>query len=57
MEIGGRADLEVADTKDKSLYMSDCQLAEVEGWAVDPKAAERLWGLSEELVGEKFRSS
>jgi hypothetical protein len=37
--------------------MLDCQLAEAAGWAVDPKAAERLWGLSEELVRERFGGS
>jgi hypothetical protein len=25
-----------------------------EPWAVDPEAAERLWSVSEELVGERF---
>lgn len=45
------------------IYLEDCQVAEpatpgsgggVEGYAVDPEAAERLWSLSEELVGERF---
>lgn len=36
------------------VYLSDCQIAEPAAWARDPIAAERLWALSEELVGEKF---
>jgi len=43
--------------KDKSPYMVDCQLDEAAGWAVDPKGAERLWKLSEQLVEEKFGDS
>ncbi|GAB3275077.1 SDR family NAD(P)-dependent oxidoreductase [Parahaliea aestuarii] len=44
-------------------YLEDCQLAEVasqggaggvESYATDPELAERLWRLSEELVGEAF---
>jgi predicted RNA-binding protein YlxR (DUF448 family) len=45
-------------------YCEDCHIAErteVEGaahgvlpWALDPKAADRLWTLSEEWSGEKF---
>lgn len=53
-----RADLE------GGVYLEDCHVAEVndtEGqdgvrsYAMDPANAERLWALSEELVGEKFR--
>lgn len=45
------------------IYLEDCQVAEpatpgsgsgVEDYAVDTDAAERLWSLSEELVGERF---
>ena len=36
------------------LYLSDCQIAEPAAWAADPKAADRLWKLSEEIVGQKF---
>ena len=36
------------------LYLSDCQFAEPFAHARDPVAADRLWKLSEELVGEKF---
>lgn len=35
-------------------YLADCQLAPAAEHATDPKIAKRLWGLSEELVGEKF---
>ncbi|PMD37074.1 NAD(P)-binding protein [Hyaloscypha variabilis F] len=35
-------------------YLADCQLAPAAEFATDPKIAERLWDLSEELVGEKF---
>ncbi|MBN7795569.1 SDR family NAD(P)-dependent oxidoreductase [Parahaliea mediterranea] len=44
-------------------YLEDCQLAAkagegvaggVESYAVDPNAAQRLWQLSEELVGQSF---
>lgn len=34
--------------------MADCQLSQAAAYATDPKIAERLWELSEELVGEKF---
>jgi len=45
------------------LYLEDCRIAEPEApgvsggycaHAVDPEAAERLWSLSEELIGERF---
>jgi NAD(P)-dependent dehydrogenase (short-subunit alcohol dehydrogenase family) len=46
------------------LYLEDCHVAESGGgglregghaeWALDPAGAEKLWTLSEELVGEKF---
>lgn len=35
-------------------YMSDCQLIEPTDNAKDEVIAEKLWKLSEELVGEKF---
>jgi len=38
----------------KVIYLNDCQLAEPAGWANDEEAAERLWKLSEEIVGQKF---
>lgn len=36
------------------IYLSDCQVAEAAAHARDAKAAERLWKLSEEIVGQKF---
>lgn len=38
----------------KGLYLSDCQITEPTPHASDPVAADRLWKLSEELVGQKF---
>ncbi|KAK3903798.1 short-chain dehydrogenase [Staphylotrichum tortipilum] len=38
----------------KGLYLSDCQIVDPVAHARDPAAADRLWKLSEELVGEKF---
>ena len=38
----------------KVTYLNDCQLAEPAEWANDAKAAERLWRLSEDIVGQKF---
>ncbi|CZR68061.1 related to short-chain dehydrogenase [Phialocephala subalpina] len=40
--------------KSNGVYMADCQYAEAAPFALDLKIAERLWSLSEELVGEKF---
>lgn len=36
------------------IYLSDCQVAEAPKWSVDPTAAERLWRLSEDYVGQSF---
>jgi NAD(P)-dependent dehydrogenase (short-subunit alcohol dehydrogenase family) len=39
----------------KRIYLTDCQITdEVPAWSVDEKVAERLWEVSEELVGQKF---
>ncbi|TVY73167.1 putative oxidoreductase [Lachnellula suecica] len=38
----------------ESIYLEDCQLQEVAEFARDAAHAERLWELSEELVGEFF---
>ena len=35
----------------EKVYLSDCQLEDVEDYAKDPDAAERLWQLSEKLTG------
>ena len=36
------------------VYLVECQFGAAADFAVDPEAAERLWRLSEILVGEKF---
>lgn len=36
------------------LYLEDCQFANPEPYAVDSEKADKLWVLSEELVGQKF---
>ena len=39
----------------KGAFLSDCQIeGGVPLWVTSWEGAERLWGLSEELVGEKF---
>jgi NAD(P)-dependent dehydrogenase (short-subunit alcohol dehydrogenase family) len=35
-------------------YLANCQIAESRDYAVDPQLAEKLWTLSEQLVGQKF---
>ncbi len=36
-------------------YLADCQVTDEHApWARDPESAQRLWALSEELVGEQF---
>lgn len=36
-------------------YLEDCNIVRtLKPWAADPGAAERLWKMSEEMVGEKF---
>lgn len=53
-----KAALDSALEKEDGVFLSDCQLTTdpelVAPWALDEGDAERLWGLSEELVGEKF---
>ena len=36
------------------MYMADCQPQETYEYAESVEGAEKLWKLSEELVGEKF---
>ncbi|KAH7393219.1 hypothetical protein BKA64DRAFT_709571 [Cadophora sp. MPI-SDFR-AT-0126] len=36
------------------VYLHDCQMKRPSKWAVDLVSAQRLWNVSEELVGEKF---
>jgi NAD(P)-dependent dehydrogenase (short-subunit alcohol dehydrogenase family) len=44
--------------KQDGVFMNDCQVTSdeiwVKPWALDPVGAERLWHLSEDLIGEKF---
>jgi hypothetical protein len=46
-----------------ALYLEDCQISGTtpppgslgaEAWALDPEAAQRLWSVSEETLGERF---
>jgi NAD(P)-dependent dehydrogenase (short-subunit alcohol dehydrogenase family) len=43
--------LKVDQTK---IYLEDCQLKDAAPYATDKKLAEKLWELSENLVGQKF---
>ncbi|KAI9762296.1 MAG: hypothetical protein M4579_000444 [Chaenotheca gracillima] len=35
-------------------YFDDCQVGQPNPWATNAKSAEKLWTLSEEIVGQKF---
>ncbi|KAK1760254.1 hypothetical protein QBC47DRAFT_290421 [Echria macrotheca] len=48
------AALDPALNEPKGLYLDNCQFKDPYPHASDPVAAERLWKLSEELVGQKF---
>ncbi|KAK5059750.1 hypothetical protein LTR84_009633 [Exophiala bonariae] len=37
-----------------NLYLNDCQFFEITAWARNPQYAEKLWQLSERLVGQEF---
>jgi len=39
---------------ESGVYLDDCQMGEAREWATAEPAADRLWALSEELVGQKF---
>ncbi|KIW73557.1 hypothetical protein PV04_01662 [Phialophora macrospora] len=41
-------------TDGQGIYLADANIAEPPAWAHDPKLADRLWELSEKLVGQKF---
>jgi NAD(P)-dependent dehydrogenase (short-subunit alcohol dehydrogenase family) len=47
-------DLRPASKDGNGIFLADCQISDVESWATDPAVAEKLWTVSEELVGEKF---
>jgi len=58
---GGAATLVVAGfdpglDADTGVYLDDCQLKRPAKWASDVGNAEKLWSLSEELVGEELTS-
>jgi hypothetical protein len=36
------------------IYLGDCQIAEAAAFATDLNMADRLWHLSEDLVGQRF---
>jgi len=40
--------------KETGYYLADCQISEVNPWAVNEESAKKLWALSEKIVGEKF---
>ena len=56
LRAGLDGSLEPADFRGngKGIYLLDVQIAEAPGWAQNPRLAERLWEVSERLVGEKF---
>lgn len=45
---------EIEVSEPSAIYLSDCQFAKTAPHAVNMDAAERLFQLSEELVGSKF---
>ncbi|KAF2733978.1 retinol dehydrogenase 12 [Polyplosphaeria fusca] len=40
-------------TPESGVYLDDCQIANAPAWATDASSAERLWKLSEEIIGQK----
>lgn len=36
------------------VYLDDCQQIPPSGYASDPELAEKLWKLSEDIVGQQF---
>jgi hypothetical protein len=36
------------------IYLDDCQFAKAAAFATDSNIADRLWHLSEDLVGQRF---
>lgn len=50
-----RGKLTLSPVDIKGLYLKDCQIEEPAPHASDSKIAERLWHLSEDLVGQKFK--
>jgi hypothetical protein len=50
----GRLMLTLSISAENGVYLEDCQMKRPSKWASEPEKAERLWKLSEDLVGEKF---
>ncbi|CAG8962348.1 hypothetical protein HYFRA_00005404 [Hymenoscyphus fraxineus] len=48
------AGLDPALGETEEVYMSDCQFAKAASFATDVSISERLWGVSEQLVGQRF---
>lgn len=44
------------DSEANGILLHDCQICDAMPYATDLKLAERLWKLSEELVGSKFEA-
>lgn len=42
-------------TEISGLYLDNCQFFDSAPWTKDPVAADKLWKLSEELVGQEFK--
>ncbi len=49
----GIADM-IPRADEKGVYLDECQITRPSKWTLDPVKAERLWRLSEDLVGENF---
>jgi hypothetical protein len=54
---GPKSKLTHVDAAETGVYLDDCQLKRPSKWASDVDKAERLWRLSEDLVGEEFTRS
>jgi hypothetical protein len=40
--------------EEEGVLLHDCQMCDAMPYATDPNLADRLWKLSEELVGSRF---
>ncbi|USP78246.1 hypothetical protein yc1106_05520 [Curvularia clavata] len=49
------AALDPALNDSKGILLHDCQISDAMPYATDPKLAEKLWSLSEKLVGTNFK--
>lgn len=46
--------LTLPDSDGRGVFLSDCQISDVPGYAVDKELALKLWEITEGWVGEKF---